>query len=71
MRLERDFHINTKPNDGWTPLSWAAWFRHEAIVRLLVKRTDVDTNAQNEYGQTPLLLAAEKGHEAVVYAAAN
>jgi ankyrin repeat protein len=38
---------------------------HEALVKLLIVRDDVDVNIKVS-GRTPLLWAAEKGHEAVV-----
>ena len=49
-----------------TPLSLAAGNEHEAVVRLLIERGDVDINAKDEDGQTSLIWAAKKGHEAVV-----
>jgi len=38
----------------------------EAVVRLLVKRVDVDITVKDNHGCTPLSLAAGYGHEAVV-----
>jgi hypothetical protein len=49
-----------------------AWYNLEqepVVCNLLVellKREIVDANAMDEYGRTPLLWAAERGHEAVV-----
>ena len=57
--------IDLEDESGRTPLSWAAEYGHEAVVRLLMKR-DVDTNAEDNNGKTPLLVAAEKGHVAIV-----
>ena len=39
---------------------------HEAVVRLLVKRDNVDINARDNYGWIPLSVAAKKGQETVV-----
>jgi hypothetical protein len=47
-------------------LSWAAENGHEAVVRLLVEREDVEADSKDNHNQTPLSWAAENGHEAVV-----
>jgi hypothetical protein len=47
-------------------LSWAAYNGHEAVVRLLLTRVDVETDSKDKGGRTPLSWAAERGHEAVV-----
>ena len=60
-------------NQGWdvqsvhgrSPLSFAASSGHEAVVRLLLERVDVDADSKDKDGRTPLLRAAESGHEAV------
>ena len=49
-----------------TPLSLAAWYGHEAAVKLLLATGKVDINSKNSNGSTPLSLAAGHGHEAVV-----
>jgi len=35
-------------------------------VKLLLATTNVDPDTKDKYGRTPLILAAENGHEAVV-----
>ena len=61
-----DFSMELKDDNGRTPLSWAAERGHEAVVRLLVKRDDVDINAKDNEGITPLIFAAVSGHKGVV-----
>ncbi|RYP86354.1 hypothetical protein DL769_000738 [Monosporascus sp. CRB-8-3] len=57
---------DSKDEYGRTPLSLAAERGHEATVKLLIERDDVEADSKNKYGQTPLSYAAEDGHEAVV-----
>ena len=52
--------------DGQTPLVHAAFEGHEAVVRLLVERGEVDADSKDNDGRTPLSRAASAGHEAVV-----
>jgi ankyrin repeat protein len=52
--------------DGRTPLWWAAWSGHEAVVELLLEKGKADVNLQDKNSWTPLLSAAKHGHEAVV-----
>jgi ankyrin repeat protein len=46
---------------GMTPLMWAAWQGHAAMVHLLLAR-GADTSARDSRGATALMLAAERGH---------
>ena len=39
---------------------------HEAVVRLLVERNDVEAESKDEDGRTSLFWAAKKGHHAIV-----
>ncbi|OWT43365.1 NB-ARC and ankyrin domain protein [Pochonia chlamydosporia 170] len=59
-------NIDVKDNNGRTPLSCAAQFGREAVVKMLLKMGTVDINAKDKRGETPLLLAAQSGHNAVV-----
>ncbi|KAL9062687.1 MAG: hypothetical protein Q9157_008713, partial [Trypethelium eluteriae] len=51
---------------GRTPLSWAAEWGHEAVVRMLLETGKADIESKDKFGQTPLSWAAERGQEAVV-----
>ena len=57
---------DSKDGSGRTPLSQAAGGGHEAVVKLLVERGDVEADSKDKYGWTPLSRAARHGHEAVV-----
>ena len=48
---------------GWTPLHWAAFCGHAAIVTLLI---EADINAKDNLDKTPLHWAAQHGHIDVV-----
>ena len=68
LLLERD---GVKPEskntqDGRTPLSYAADFGHEAVVRLLLERDGVNPKPRGSDGRTPLSYAVAHGDKAVV-----
>ena len=44
----------------------AAFNGHDIITRLLLAEDNVDMESKDDRGRTPLSLAAENGHEAVV-----
>ena len=60
------FNVNRNTRYGRTPLSWAAGYGHEEVVRMLLERNDVNPNTADKDGQTPLSWATRKGHGAVV-----
>ncbi|KAF6231660.1 hypothetical protein HO173_010192 [Letharia columbiana] len=64
--LENGAELESKDNRGRTPLLWAVVKGREAVVKLLLSRSDVVADSQDDYGRTPLCLAAMHGHEAVV-----
>jgi ankyrin repeat protein len=57
--------VESKDNSGNTPLSMAARYKHEAVVKLLLEK-GADVESKDDNGNTPLSLAAEKGHEAIM-----
>ena len=56
----------TKDNKSQTPLNLAVYYRHEAVVKLLINTGKADLNSKDSYGQTPLWWAAKQRHEPVV-----
>jgi len=57
---------DTPNKDAWTPLSYAAVFGHEGVVKILLERGDINSDSSNKYGRTPLSYAAEYGQEGIV-----
>ena len=65
--LERGVDPDSEDIDGRTPLSWAAEYGYEEVVKLLLAKDDVDLDSRNDrFGRTPLSWAAENGHKEVV-----
>ena len=60
------YDINQKDCMDNTPLVWAVWNGHEGVVKILLKRDDVDPDGQGRWGHTPFSFAAGNGHEGVV-----
>ena len=58
--------INQKDSMGYTPLAWAAMNGHEAVVKLLLSRTNINPDKPGEDGRTPLLLASSNGQDGAV-----
>ncbi|WJG34361.1 uncharacterized protein FOBCDRAFT_194101 [Fusarium oxysporum Fo47] len=68
LALLENGHIADPKSFGWcTPLSYAARYGHEEVVKLLISRDDVDPNSKEMiYSETPLSWAAKNGHAAIV-----
>jgi ankyrin repeat protein len=66
MLARKDVDGDSKDDNGRTPLSWAAWNEHNAVVKQLQLHEDVDVNSKDIYGETPLSWAARNGHDVVV-----
>jgi ankyrin repeat protein len=65
--LKNGHELNAKDSYGQTPLSWAAGNGHEATMKLLLAKDDIDPDSKDtKYGRTPLSWAARNGHERVV-----
>jgi ankyrin repeat protein len=65
--LIKNLEVDVDSKDDYykTPLSWAAWKGHEAVVKLLLA-CKVDVDSKDDDNRTPLSWAAWEGHEAVV-----
>jgi hypothetical protein len=66
LLLEKGAELESKDNDGRTPLSWAAKNGHKAVVKLLLEKGAELESKDRVDGRTPLSWAAENGHSAVV-----
>ena len=64
--LIQSANVNMRDGEGHTPLSIAAERGYEEIVKLLLKREDVEVDSKDTRGRSPLWWAAIRGHEAVV-----
>ncbi|KAF5239238.1 hypothetical protein FANTH_10040 [Fusarium anthophilum] len=65
--LENGHLADSRGVSCWTPLSYAARYGHEDVVRLLLSRGDIDTNSEDTvYKETPLSWAAKNGHATIV-----
>lgn len=66
LLLKRGAEADSKDLAGCTPLMSATYCGHVGVVRLLLKTGRVDVNSRNVNMETALLLAAKRGHEAIL-----
>lgn len=60
-------YINHQSSNGNTALHWSIINQHYAITKVLLTNADIDVDAQNKLGCTPLHLATKQGDKRVVY----
>ena len=46
--MKQSTRIRKDDEYGLTPLLWAAWSGHEAVMKLLLERDDVEADSNNE-----------------------
>ena len=63
--LARGFDVNTRGPNGEIGLSMALFEESEKVVQVLMAWPKTDVNAINSKGESPLMLAALRGQEAV------
>lgn len=64
--LKTGADVNAPDAHGRTPLSWAAQYGQEEIVRLFLEVQEAKPNFLDEFGRSPLSWAAQYGHDTVV-----
>jgi ankyrin repeat protein len=57
---------NRNTLNGWTVLMNAVFAGHDAIAERLLGRTEIDVNATDQFGNSALHIAAERGRTALV-----
>ncbi|OPB42534.1 hypothetical protein A0O28_0036510 [Trichoderma guizhouense] len=66
LLLERGHNLNAIDSNGFTPLSWASIYGHEAVAELLIFGGANLEVKDSKYDCSPLMRAATNGHEAIV-----
>ena len=62
LRNNPTLNVNWRCPYGWTALRIAGGSGQEAIVSILLTRSDIDVNLKSAYGETPFLIACERGY---------
>lgn len=65
LRASGKFDIESKDRFNRTPLSWAAQYGYNTVVKLLMEESG-KPESKDDNGQTPLSYAAQNKYEAVV-----
>lgn len=60
------FDVNSKDEDGNTPLIYASCEGYGEIVDFLIQRSDININSQNNKGNTALICASYEGYNEIV-----
>ena len=63
--LARDANVDERQGDGATALHWAAYLNDVDTTTALI-RAGADVHAANDFGVTPLVLAARNGHAEII-----
>ena len=58
--------VNLRDNDGYTPLSHAAWYGNDDAVRILLGVDGIEVNSRDNKGRTPLSYAARNSKTSTV-----
>ena len=66
MSLLKAARVDTKTNDGFTPLLLAAYFGHAEVCQLLLERGKANIEETTPKGNTALNIAAMEGHASTV-----
>lgn len=57
--LDQGDDVNTSKRHGMPPLHWATLYGQQGVVRVLLRREDININARDMLGRTALWLAAQ------------
>ncbi|MCG8340701.1 MAG: ankyrin repeat domain-containing protein, partial [Cytophagales bacterium] len=60
MFIEKGANVTTADKQGYTPLHWAVDIDDMGIVNAILRRGEVNNNARNAAGKTPLIIGRER-----------